>query len=67
MSASSVEALLKAEDIAKVLDITDEQVRILRRRGEISGINVGTVRRPIWRYDPAELRRFIAARTSKAA
>lgn len=55
---------LTTEQVAHLLQVPVKTVRALRRRGALTGFNVGTPARPIWRYEPRHVEAFIAARTA---
>ncbi|MBN1489923.1 MAG: helix-turn-helix domain-containing protein [Phycisphaerae bacterium] len=56
-------ALLTADEIARQLKVTTEQVRSLIRRGELAAINVGTGRKqPLYRVTPQAFDEFLARR-----
>ena len=44
--------LLTAQEVADLIRLDEKTVRRRTRRGEIPGaMNVGTEKRPVWRYD----------------
>ena len=56
--------LIRADQLAEVLDESLTTVRRATRRGEYAefAINVGTDRSPRWRYDTARLSRWLDSR-----
>jgi excisionase family DNA binding protein len=55
--------LLTAEEVAKHLRVTAEQVRCLIRRGQLKAMNVGTgSKRPLYRITAEALHEFLSAR-----
>lgn len=64
---SGSERLLTTVQAAEQLCIPAATLRAIRRRREIAAVNVGTARRPIWRYRQADLDRWVRARTVPVA
>lgn len=58
--------LLTTIEAAALLNIPATTLRAIRRRGEITAVNVGTPRRPVWRYTRAGLDQWVRARTVPA-
>lgn len=60
--------LLTTTETADLLGIPLRSFRALQRQHRTPpAINVGTQRRPVYRFDPADIDRWIAARKTKAA
>lgn len=59
--------LLTTEEFARSVRLSPNTVRQRRRRGEISAVNKGTKRRPIWLFEESEVHRFIATNKAEAA
>lgn len=51
-------------EVAEQLKVRVKRIYELRRRGELAGFNVGTPRRPEWRFTETEIDRFLARRQS---
>jgi phage terminase Nu1 subunit (DNA packaging protein) len=60
--------LIRAADVAKVLDLHLKTVQQHTRRGDYAefAINVGTSQQPRWRYDTARLAKWLDARRAAA-
>lgn len=56
-------SLLKVDEVADRLGQHPQTIRKRTRRGEFTdvAINLGTDRRPQWRYDPTRLAKWIEA------
>lgn len=52
------EKFLRPEEIARQLDITEEQVRRYLRKGELVGFKLGND----WRVRPSDLEEFLSKR-----
>ena len=58
--------LLVASEVADLLREHIETVRTKTRKGQIPGaINIGTAKRPTWRYDAAALDRWLDSRRTQ--
>lgn len=69
MTSSKVPTdLVTAQQIASWTSLSSAGIRRMTRRGEIPGaFNLGTVNRPIWRYDPKAVAAWITASRQKSA
>jgi hypothetical protein len=59
--------LLTTEQAAELLAITPYRMRRIRRERRIDAVNVGTERRPEWRYTRVALDAYQRRNTTKAA
>lgn len=58
-----LDKLLKGTEVAEWLDCSVQHVNRLRRSGAFPGIAVGGM----WRYDPADIRKYLNAQKGAAA
>lgn len=56
---------LTAADVAAHFQKPVQWVLKVRREGHLTGINVGTPRRPEWRFTPESITEFEQARTDR--
>jgi excisionase family DNA binding protein len=64
--AAVMKPLLTPKEAAKLLAISDRQLRDLVSQGHIAFVNVGAGNRPTRRYDPTDIEAFMRARKSVA-
>lgn len=55
---------LTTEEVAAVLKIKQRTVQLKIRTGQLPALNLGSDAKPSYRVDPAELDRYIAAKTA---
>lgn len=60
-------ALLTPDEVAQHLRIKVDRLHRLRRQGRIAAVNVGTPRRPEWRYKPSAVAAFERANETRVA
>ena len=53
--------LLRPDDVAKILNISDRQVRRLAAKGEIPHVIVGTM----YRFDPGAIERWLEGQSKE--
>lgn len=55
-------ALMTLAEVAAVLKVSPRHVRNLMTAGDLVGINIGTGKKSIWRFESVDLDRFIERR-----
>lgn len=59
-------SILKVEEVAKWLRVTNEQVSCLIRTGQLAAVNVGSgTKRPLYRIKPDAVDEFLARRSEQ--